>query len=229
MQYSTYLFNYRSFLHRSERAIEAAKMGNYHAVSEQAQRILNGLKPESWALEGYGTSLREYYQLDLAEPAYTGFCFLLLLSQYLQAFPLDSAPFELDVMGQVAMSLGWSKPDVQLLKLGMSTAALIKPESVTDPIHRPSANDPQWKDPAYYWWWVRPLNVYDAGWWNVEQVSGLYSKLLPLRQDLINIDLARLALTKSKTAEQLSTYYERAVQLFGTAESRNLGVFYVCS
>ena len=229
MHYATYLFNYGSFQQDSRRAIEAAKIGNYHVVAEQAERILGGLKPRSWILEGHGTSLREYHQLDPAEPAYTGFCFLLLLSKHLYSFPSEPELFELDVVSQVVMSLGWPKSDVQLLQLGMSTAVLVKPESVTDPIHRPSPNDPRWKDPAYYWWWVRPLNAYYSGWWNVEQVTDLHSKLLQLRQDIINTDPASLALAKSRTIEQWNAYYERTIQLFRTAKNKDLGVFYVCS
>ena len=216
MHYATFLLDKDRFLQSSRRHIEAADKGNFNPAVSQAREHLSSLGGSKWVLEGLGTSAEEIDHLDAVNQL-AGFAFLVLVSRHLRALPLENRRLEIDRLAEALVDAGWDEEVCRLLAEGNSVPYLLKPEASADRGDRPSADDPRWNDPRYYWWWARPLNAFRAGWWDTTQLMELRGRLASAKPSI-----------EIKGAQILS-YHSTASSLFDTALHQGRAVLFICS
>lgn len=159
----------------------ATESGNNNPVTERVWSFIDELGGDKWIVEGYGTSIHAL-EILRSRPALVGHQYLILLSQFLQRGSDHDRELRIGASADVAERLKWSNRDTQMLRIGMATTHLLKPDRVEDALERPrSKDDPGWQDPLNYWWWVRPQNAFVTGWWDTEAVEDLKTKLSRLR------------------------------------------------
>jgi hypothetical protein len=233
MYHSVFLLDYISFRQQAQPLVEMADKGNFSAVLEKAKEIADRIPPEAWILEGLGTSLGELPDLVKNGPVapLIGFSFLVILSQSLK--PIESPRPGSGNVAQVMALLNWNSRDVQLLREGMTTRSLLRPELISDPdiLQRIPApvDDPRWKNPAYYWWYFSPGRAFHNGWWDIELIERLSRQLKGVRVDIQQIDISQLNLSPSVTTQILLEDYDRTVSLFEIALEQQLGLYSITS
>ncbi len=220
MQGITLFFDYQGFQTEANPLIEQADIGNVEMIIKRAKSIVDSQSTE-WILEGLGTSVTLLN--DPPGPWLTGFAFLVLLSKYLKPNPFGYGSTT-GLVRIVVDYLGWDQYDVKLLKNGMTTANLFKPELVADPLNHHHPDDQVYDDPATYWWWVSP-RAYNTGWLNTEQIRDLYYKLIEVRTDYEQVDTNELNLHPSVTKSDLLKQYQQSIKLFKAAFEAEVGLF----
>jgi hypothetical protein len=222
MREVTLFFDHEGFQQEAEPLVQRVDTGDYEAVIRRARTIASRISRKKWILEGLGTSLLQLDEL-LPGPSLIGFSFLVLLSEFLHPNPFGYQ--SIGWIGTVVEHLGWSPRDVKLLKNGMATTYLLKPELVPDPLERPP-NDERWHDPTYYWWWLRPANAYMTGWLTCEQITVFHRRLLEVQTDYEQVDVTSLNMPSSTIQADLLEDYQRGLKLFEAAIEAKVGLFY---
>jgi len=107
----------------------------------------------------------------------------------------------------------------------MATTALLQPDLVADPLERP-AKEPveNWFSLTYYWWWLRPLNAYATGWWNIEQITAFHHRMLGIGGYFEEIDISSLNLHPLVTPKRLLDDYKQTLRLYELAEAGHIGL-----
>ncbi|MCC6614049.1 MAG: hypothetical protein IT320_11275 [Anaerolineae bacterium] len=229
MNHTMFIFDYIGFRAEAQPLIEMADQGDYSAVFEKARKIARHIAPETWILEDLGTTLKGFpdnmENFPISRNA--GLSFLIILSQFLEHSLIP--PLGLGNIAKIGASLGWSEADIKLLSIGLSTAALMKPDLVTNPQERSSISDPHWHDSAYYWWWVQPENAFYTGWWDIEHMKLLVEKIEAIRNQFEQINVEALNLHSSVTKLSLHEDYENTITQFKKTILREKGLFYIIS
>lgn len=226
MYHAIFLLDYVGFRQEVEPFVRLADKGEYAAIIDKATEIAVRIAPEEWILEDLGTSLKGFSdeaQESRSTPQTIGFSFLVLLSQFLKP-----VPFPAPGLGNVAQAvtlLNWDRKDVDLLRNGMATTTLLKPDLVENPLERPPSDDPRWHKESHYWWWLRPEYAFYTGWWEVRQLEKLRNILSKTQPKLAQVDVAQLNLHPSVTNKVLHENYERTIQLFDLAVSQQVGLY----
>lgn len=228
MHHVFFLFDYEPLAIEARDLVDAAESGDFDVALREARAIRDHLGGREWILEGLGTNIAG---LDL-EPAgawLTGLAFLIVLSQYLKPIPYDYGYLDLDVLGRVAADFDWDNRDVRLLTEGMTLSTAVLPEEPDDPLARPPVSDSRWKDPYFYWWWIRPPNVFRSGWWDRGQISRLREGLDRLCQELDNNEAGRLGLAETVSKSDIVKYCRTLERLLSTAWQGGMGLMFVSS
>lgn len=232
MPISRFLLDYERFRREVQPLVEMADRGDFDAVRKTGEEVALMLRRSEWILEGLGTTLKgdvKQYAIDDNDPFLTGYAFLILLSQYLT--PL---PFQVKGRGYIQRALrvlGWGERDVSAFTLGKSHTTLLKPELVSDPLERPAPDqeDPRWSDPAYYWWWLRPSHSFRIGWWDLELIKTLRTRLAEMRTDFEQLDITSLELPHEITRDTFLDAYNGVLRLYEFALAEEVGLYLVVS
>lgn len=191
-----FLFDYEGFQLEAKPFIEEADQGNYILISQYAGKLADELSTTEWILENSGASLFQLDTLSRDPAAQIGFAFLILMSKFLSPPPVDYTP-----MGGVGavLSLADSREheEISLILKGLPTSFLFKPGQYQGP-----PGDQRWRNPAYYWWWVRPSHAYFIKWFDTEMIAHLHQKLgilLTRFMEMTDIEKSSLPLPFPKT------------------------------
>jgi hypothetical protein len=221
-----FYFDYLHFREAARPFIERADAGEHSSVVAHANEIAGRPGGRKWILEGHGTGLGELKRRT--GPELTGFAFLVLLSTFLKTVRSDIArPSAFPSAARALKQIGWTERDADLLAQGLATTVLLKPDLVQDPLQRPSPRDDRWEEPTYYWWWLRPMNAYYTGWWGLEQITYLHSKMVDCRTRVSHIPTNELDLHPSVTVEKLVQQYDAVMRLFSIAMPKQVGIFFI--
>jgi hypothetical protein len=227
MNFSLFLLDYSAFRNAARPLIESADLGDFEPLLGAASEFAHGLEG-GWILEGHGTNLKALDVLD-AGNALAGCALLVSMSRYLSLLPFGNQRLDIEALARILAQLGWGEDDTRLLAEGLSHLSLIKPDEVEDPMFRPEPEDPRWQDPAYYWWWARPLNAYRTGWWDVESVRRLHDKLSNSQTAIMGLAEATGIPHPDMVGSEIRNYYSWTTQRFEFAMKSRLGLFAVAS
>ena len=119
--HSAYLFNYKKFKEEAELLVRFADNGDGKPLLERAISIVDGLQKQhqEWIIEDtFGNPLFDVSKWKIPlTPWETGYCFLLVLSDYLQSPPTDSLGIISDrpFLHAGLTATDWSERDAILL------------------------------------------------------------------------------------------------------------------
>lgn len=232
--HSAYLFNYKKFKEDAELLVRFADSGNGKPLLERAISIVDGLQKQhhEWIIaDEFGNPLVDVSKWTMPlTPEKTGYCFLLVLSDYLQS-PLT---YTLGIMSDWPflhaglVAIGWSERDAILLTKGSYTEVLLRPEEVDDPLQRPNlSGNPLSHDFA---WWVRP-GYGSAGWLDIETLHKLHERLIQSRDQLLQLTSLQLRRNiypttgQSPSTDRLMAAYNRTLEMLTTAKQYECGLF----
>ena len=158
-----------------------------------------------------------------------GEAFLIMLLGYSEQVSQDVSFGVVDIGTQL---LGWTKETRELLRIGLTAGALIKPmQSTGDALIRPNLLSPESRDPSRYWWHLRGETTMSIGWWDTVSISDLSNKLRDNYEKIRTINLEPVANQLSKMhprslppRETLFYHVDNLLAVYQTALDRNQGL-----
>jgi hypothetical protein len=217
-----FLFDYNRFHLEAKPFIEEADRSNYVPILQYAGELTAEHSTTDWILENSGASLFQLNTLSRDPAAQIGFAFLVLLSKFLSPPPVDYIP-----MGGVGAILALAdlheREEISTIMKGLPTSFLFKPGQ-----HQGSSGDPRWRDPAYYWWWVRPTHAYFTKWIDMEMAAHLHQKLDTLLIRFLGMtDTERANLPRPLPKTNIESECKNYLSILRSALDSRMGLFEV--
>lgn len=242
------VFDYKKYQREVHRLVARVDQQDYNPLKERVCQVIKQLQDE-WPLSDFGetryrdgviievltqewpllehgddglASIDDVRSISTPTAQDLGYWFLITLAKYLS--PCISPMNNWYVLATVLESLGWSKPDSELLFCGFPTYKLIKPE-LTEPSIKPlTAKSP-------YWLWVQPSRAW-SGWLPNAKIELLLDKLRHTKDQIVNFDLVMIPnidvsnpIVVKDYSEYLQTGFDDTLAMLSVAKKRQLGLF----
>ncbi len=209
-----YYVDYERFRQEALPLAALADAGNHEAVCRRAREIASAIPRGRWILEGRGASLS---QVDVAwsNPAEsTGFCFLVVLSQYLCKVQV---PLLMDYVWAGLQSLGWSQDQLVQAFRGMDMVTLLKPEW---------GDEGAGQGPAAYPYYVRPAHTLYASWQSWNQIESAWQLLKTARPGFLQLDFTKyqVPFPVDSLADVVPVGYDRLIRIYAKAVRTKVGM-----
>ncbi len=224
-----YLFDHEAFQQEARPLVALADAGDHEPVRRRAREILAQLGNKPWILENQGTGVEH---IDMLQgPDLTGFCFLVILSQYLHEIWL---PIPMDYLWMGLESLGWTLRDLKRIFFGQRLVTLLKPEWMPDPyggypteVQALLSNWEAVLAPSMYAWCLEPVHTYFTYWAAWPESEEGWRRLKASRAEFMRLDYTKLDVWHTVTfpKEEVPRGYDWFIRLYRRAARARLGFF----
>jgi hypothetical protein len=227
MQYQIgYLFDHERFTEEASPLVALTDAGNYGAVYRQAQHVASTIKQGHWILEGNGTFLNQIELIPYG-PELTGFCFLVLLSQYLRKVRV---PMIMQYVWMGLTALGWTESELKRILHGMYLVTLLKPEWLPNPYEiADNAVMGDTNSPLSYPWFIRPGHAQYAYWRTRQQMEEGWQRLRLVRDEFLRLDFERMRVSRPVKSphEDVPRGYDQMIRLYARAAQSRYGFLFI--